>query len=431
MPFTPGTTNTEDGGTGTSDSGRGLHGESTNQAGVFGISANFVGVWGESQNPQTAQVGVFGKSPNGQGVHGESTNQAGVFGISANFVGVWGESQNPQTAQVGVFGKSPNGQGVHGESTNQAGVFGTSTNNNAVWGDTPAQDRAGVFGESRNNRGGWGVFGKSNFTGVHGEGLAGLILDPNQPAFGVAGVARNGAGVAGLSSHTNYGGVAGKNTEQGGPGVQGQAYGLNGMGVWGRADVGPQAVGVAGFSSSGLAGFFSGNVVVSKDLTVSGTLTAAVKLFKIDHPSDPANKYLIHAVVESPEMVNVYSGNVTTDHNGEATVHLPHYVEALNADFRYQLTAIGQFAQAIVDREIHSSRFMIKTDKPNVRVSWQVTGLRQDNYAKAHPVVVEQDKNIAERGLFLHPEVHGENEQKRIQALPSHTLLPNLDFEIK
>ena len=47
-------------------------------------------------------------------------------------------------------------------------------------------------------------------------------------------------------------------------------------------------------------------------------------------------------------MMNIYNGNVITDANGEAVVALPEWFEALNRDFRYQLTVIGQFAQAIV-----------------------------------------------------------------------------------
>jgi hypothetical protein len=41
----------------------------------------------------------------------------------------------------------------------------------------------------------------------------------------------------------------------------------------------------------------------------------------------------------------------------------------LNRDFRYQLTVIGTFAQAIVVTEIANGSFSIKTDKPNVKVS--------------------------------------------------------------
>jgi hypothetical protein len=43
-------------------------------------------------------------------------------------------------------------------------------------------------------------------------------------------------------------------------------------------------------------------------------------------------------------MMNVYNGNVVTDKRGMATVVLPDYFKALNRDFRYQLTVVGQFA---------------------------------------------------------------------------------------
>ena len=56
----------------------------------------------------------------------------------------------------------------------------------------------------------------------------------------------------------------------------------------------------------------------------------------IDHPLDPANKYLYHSFVESPDMKNIYDGVITTDANGDATVVMPDYFEALNKDFRYQ-----------------------------------------------------------------------------------------------
>ena len=47
-------------------------------------------------------------------------------------------------------------------------------------------------------------------------------------------------------------------------------------------------------------------------------------------------------------MMNVYSGNISTNANGYATVTLPDYFEAANKDFRYQLTVIGSFTQVIV-----------------------------------------------------------------------------------
>jgi hypothetical protein len=152
-----------------------------------------------------------------------------------------------------------------------------------------------------------------------------------------------------------------------------------------------------------------GNVTIPGSLNVGGQ-----KNFQIDDPLDPANKYMHHAAVESSEVMNIYTGNTTTDASGTATVQLPAWFEALNGDFRYQLTVIGQFAQAIVASKIANHSFIVKTDKPNVEVSWQVTGVRQDAYAKAHPLVVEEEKPAAERGYYLHPEVFGQPESKGI-----------------
>src|SRR5580765_2376040 len=113
-------------------------------------------------------------------------------------------------------------------------------------------------------------------------------------------------------------------------------------------------------------------------------------------------------------MKNIYDGVVTTDGSGTATVDLPTYFEALNRDFRYQLTVMGQFAQAIVASKMANHRFTIKTDKPNVEVSWQVTGIRHDAFADAHRIPVEQAKPDKERGRYLHPELFGAPTEKSI-----------------
>jgi hypothetical protein len=183
--------------------------------------------------------------------------------------------------------------------------------------------------------------------------------------------------------------------------------GLSNFGLYGRSitvstgtNYGVYATAVNG-ASGNYAGFFDGNV------TVTGTLTKGGGAFKIDHPLDPENKYLQHSFVESPDMMNIYNGNVTTDAHGEAVVTLPAYFDALNRDFRYQLTVIGAFAQAIIGREVTDGKFTINTDKPKVKVSWQVTGIRKDPWANAHRIQVEVAKSPGERGLYLHPEVAG------------------------
>jgi hypothetical protein len=122
--------------------------------------------------------------------------------------------------------------------------------------------------------------------------------------------------------------------------------------------------------------------------------------------------------------MNIYNGNVTTDAKGVAVVELPAYFEALNRDPRYQLTVMGVMAQAIIESEIADNEFTIRTSEPNVKVSWQVTGIRQDAYALAHPVVVEEEKNAAERGRYLHPVEHGMPPSTGIEAARTAQLAP-------
>jgi hypothetical protein len=172
-------------------------------------------------------------------------------------------------------------------------------------------------------------------------------------------------------------------------------------------------------------GTYAGEFIGSVDVT--GTLYKSSGAFKIDHPLDPANKYLVHSFVESPDMKNVYDGVVSTDANGFATVTMPDWFESLNRDFRYQLTTIGQPAQAWVATELANHAFAIRTDKPNVKVSWQITGIRQDEWANAHRLVVEQDKSDAEKGHYIHPELFGHPEDVSISTMrhgPDGKLVP-------
>ena len=166
----------------------------------------------------------------------------------------------------------------------------------------------------------------------------------------------------------------------------------------------------------GAANTFAGNQTITGNLNVTGKITKGSGSFKIDDPLEPEKKYLSHSFVESPDMMNVYNGNIVTDKHGVATVVLPDYFEALNRDFRYQLTVIGQFAQAIVAREIEKNHFVIRTSKPGVKVSWQITGIRQDAYANANRIPVEEEKPAEEQGYYLHPEAFGQPASKSIAA---------------
>lgn len=131
-------------------------------------------------------------------------------------------------------------------------------------------------------------------------------------------------------------------------------------------------------------------------------------------------------------MMNIYTGNVITNAQGDATVQLPEWFEVLNTDFRYQLTVIGRFAQAIVAHKIEDKRFEIKTNAPNVEVSWLVTGVCQDAYAQAHPLVVEEEKDARLKGFYLHPELYRAPTEKQIgRALAPRTMKKMEDANTK
>ncbi len=173
--------------------------------------------------------------------------------------------------------------------------------------------------------------------------------------------------------------------------------------------------GYASGATTNWAGYFRGNV------NVTGTLSKGGGAFRIDHPLDPENKYLQHSFVESPDMMNIYNGNIVTDSKGFATVEMPDYFEALNSDFRYQLTVIGQFAQAIVAEEVNGRHFVIQTDKPSVKVSWLVTGIRKDAFANANRISVEVEKSPDQRGKYAHPAAYGLPLERSIDwKVPDH-----------
>jgi hypothetical protein len=279
-----------------------------------------------------------------------------------------GQYQN--TANIGYLGTAASGVEGYATGSGFQGVYG---NNNTTG--------VGVYGISGTN---YGVYGSSASTsGFSGGGVVG------QCGFcsGVAGLSTKGNGVFGSTQGTladDYGlGVAG-NAPQGGIGI----YGYSTAAGWG--------------------GWFDG------DVNIVGTLYKTAGAFKIDHPLDPSNKYLVHSFVESDQMKNVYDGVVTLGRSGEAVVELPAWFEALNKDFRYQLTCIGQNAPVYIADKVTDNKFRIAGGYEGMEVSWQVTGVRHDAYAVGHPLAIEPLKGPLERGRFLHPDVFGLPESARI-----------------
>jgi hypothetical protein len=324
----------------------------------------------------------------GYGVRGFSDRGSygvGVYGESTSGVGVRGSSSS---GGVGIWGSSYSGPAVVGSSYNGAAVIGGSNSNIGVRGQS--LDYIGLSGASN-----WG-------TAVHG-------------------ISRSGDGVVGESLGWKTYGVRGRCD--------------NGYGMWGSSRIG---IGVIGFSDSYVgiyAGSFSGYAAfLNGDVSITGNLQKGGGSFKIDHPLDPANKYLSHSFVESPDMKNVYDGVTLLDDKGEAEVELPKWFGVLNKDFRYQLTAIGApgpnlyIAEEIADAEDNTTTttnydndnkciFKIAGGTARTKVSWQVTGIRKDPWANANRIQVEEDKPATEQGYFLYPGLYGQPEEKGISRL--------------
>ena len=428
----------------------------TNAAGVNGfegaLTGQVSGVSGSTNSSTDFSAGMNGYEGAASGlVYGVS---GGTASSSSNAAGVDGHADAPTGAVFGVNGNT-NSTGPFAAAVN--GFEGATTG--VVWGvngstNSTTQGAAGVNGFEGAATGlVFGVIGSINTTASGAAGVAGTANATTGVVTGVSGITNSStAGANGVFGGANAAtgtafGVQGYSNSAQGIGVQGSSPNVGVVGanqVCGSSACNPVA-GIAGefvtasggtvlsgINSSTSAQVFrvdsSGNGLFTGNLNVSGTLTKGGGSFKIDDPLDPANKYLSHSFVESPDMMNVYNGNVMTDRHGLATVVLPQYFQALNRDFRYQLTVIGQFAQAIVAREVRNNRFIIKTSKPMIKVSWQVTGIRQDAYANAHRIPVEEQKPVQERGHYLHPELFGaENDAIGALSAPPATQPPTLE----
>jgi len=311
-------------------------------------------------------------------------------------------SNNAFTGNNSFTSSSSGGTGVYanaGSSTASNGVIAYGAT--GVAGYATVAGGMGLFGEAGNSIGSAGVSGLGGYYGVYGTTSSG---------YGVYGIVPSSGfdGLHGESSSENSG-VAGLNyNATSGYGVYGLAESPGGIGGGFYND--STGYGLFAYSRSGAwAGVFDGSVDVFGNLSKSGGS------FKIDHPLDPADKYLYHSFVESPDMKNIYDGVATLDSNGEATIQMPEWFGVLNRDFRYQLTCIGAFAPVYIAEKLANNQFKIGGGKPNMEVSWQITGIRQDAWANAHRIPVEEEKEAKLKGFYIHPELYGAPPEKQIE----------------
>lgn len=240
----------------------------------------------------------------------------------------------------------------------------------------------------------------SSFYGTSGNGTSATLAGTSGGAFSISGYSANLANSTSAATFNNSAGPTA--TLAGGYGgvfQNGTGIAYLGAGVWS-------------------AFFYGGPVYMDQGLSVHGTLSKSAGSFKIDHPLDPANKYLYHSFVESPDMKNIYDGVIVLDAQGEAVVEMPTWFQALNQDFRYQLTAMGGPGPNLyIAEEVSQNHFKIAGGAAGLKVSWQVTGVRHDAYANAHRIPIEEDKAAELRGSYLHPVEYGQPAEKGISPL--------------
>jgi hypothetical protein len=283
-------------------------------------------------------------------------------------------------------------------------------------------DDGGGYGVNGNSsRGGYGVIGqRDSSAGVYGYSIKGRgVVGWSDDDIGVRGV--SGTGAATTPGVVGTIGVVGEGADMGVNGIS-----TRGAGVFAQSASG---TGIYAYSYTGHAAYLDGRVYIRGPVEKPGGS------FKIDHPLDPANKYLSHSFVESSDMKNIYDGVVALDEKGEAEVVLPDWFGALNKDFRYQLTAIGApgpnlyISQELSDEvptdsnntsSYSSNRFNISGGTLGMKVSWSVTGIRKAPWANAHRIQVEEDKTDKERGHYLYPELYGQPEEMQIAPFTFH-----------
>jgi hypothetical protein len=385
--------------------------------------SNFhIGLMGTANNATFDNVGVLGTTTQntaGSGkryfaIYGDNYNN-GLIANNGNVTGGFFSAQNSGTGAYSA-GVSSSGYGANNSSTTY-GVIAFANNNSNTTGNKTIAVRGETLSGNTNtsitynpaNPGGY--FISNDGQGMYATTTGGYTYT------GFGEVSQAVVGNSNLTSIYSNTGVAGYAN-----GSSSFKFGISGT-INGAAPTGVSAAiyGVDNINTSATyGGFFQGKVRVTNNLSVEGyaqiigvvyaqggLTTSGTKNFTIDHPLDPENKILRHASIESNEVLNQYSGNITTDSKGNATVTLPKYFEVLNKDFRYQLTVVGSFSQAIIKKEVSNNQFVIKSNRPNVKVSWQITGVRNDRNMQYAPFMAEIEKEEKNKGKYLSPEAYG------------------------
>lgn len=356
------------------------------------------GVLGNASSPTGATYGgLFQNASNGgRAVAGIATNGAG-------------------TTYGGFFSNLSNqGRGVYGQATNSSGTtYG-------VYGKAVSANGFGVFSEGNMKATGVISGDGSGLTNLSGSSIVAPLVISTGGTNAITGVANgDGAfGIAGYVNASNSAGVYGHSSAIGSVGVHGQHTGTGYGGKFASGATG------ALFQAPTIGGYGHGTYGLTGETTAGGgsgvhavgnISATGTKPFRIDHPFDPTNKYLMHYASESPFPQNFYNGNVTTDGRGYGWVDLPDYFDEINTNLKYQLTVMDdgeEFVLVKVTKKVENGRFQIRTSKPNVEVSWRIDADRNDRYVKAYRPADVVEKPVTERGTYQQPELYNQPAEK-------------------
>ncbi len=419
-------------GTGNSSGGIGVRGYGSTGVEGLSTSSSGTGVTG------SGNIGIQGTS--------SSANGTGVIGSASGTNDAWGVSGETTTGQavIGRAGISPPGGGFPPGT----GIVGYSNIS------TGFVSGIGVYGEAAANTGltTAGMFRNASNAGTAVSGWATSNIGQNYggdfAAMGNIGTGVRGAAVS--SSGNTYGGDFSVESTDG-IAVRGKANALSGF-TWGGwfSSLSPNfGTGVFGYATSptgntyGVYGSYLSNSVNAYAVWGNGrTGCSGTKAFRIDHPTDPENKYLLHYSIESPEVLNAYSGKVTLDGSGTATITLPAYFATINKDPRYTLTPIGapmpalHIATEISDEALAAGEktgpgdvapqcsFQIAGGQPNAKVSWRVEALRNDRWVREYGAPVETEKQTGEKGHYQHPDLFNQPPDKGMNYRPAEDGAP-------
>lgn len=170
--------------------------------------------------------------------------------------------------------------------------------------------------------------------------------------------------------------------------------------------------------------FYHFNGFAGPNLNISGS-----KTFKIDHPIDSENTYLVHSSIEGPQVDLVYRGTATLK-NGTATVAMDAYYdmlpgtwEALCREPQAWITAKNDFMQCLGSVENGVLTIKAQDESYSGDVSWLVIAERHDKDIMSAESTDAQGKLIIEPSKITNTDVSTYNERLPIDSVTDAQLI--------